>query len=155
MVGAIALAKPSALGQSSAVDLQRDTFAGLEGRSRREKRKGEMKTPAKVTRDEQLINRVRTALQDVPSVKEKKMFGSIAFMVRGKMCMSARAERIMCRIDPALHDTALKRKGCRTVIMKGRAYRGYVYVDAAMVKTARALKYWVELALQYNRAQTT
>ncbi len=81
------------------------------------------------------------------------MFGNIAFTVRGKMCVSARAERIMCRIDPAFHDAAVKRKGCRTVVMKGRQYRGYVYVDAAALKTKRALKYWVELALNYNRDQ--
>ena len=71
-------------------------------------------------------------------------------MVRGKMCITARPERIMCRIDPALHDTALKRKGCRTVVMKGRKYQGYVYVAADAVRTKVALKYWVDLALNYN-----
>ena len=81
------------------------------------------------------------------------MFGSIAFMVRGKICVSARAERIMCRIDPAGHDTAVKRKGCRTVMMRGRQYRGYVYVDAESVKTKRALNYWIKLAVNYNQAQ--
>ena len=73
-------------------------------------------------------------------------------MVRGKMCTSARAERIMCRIDPALHDAALEQKGCRTVVMKGQEYRGYVYVDAEFVRTQHALKYWVDLALNYNEA---
>lgn len=110
-----------------------------------------MKASANITRDEKLINRVRLALVHAPSVKEKKMFGSIAFMVRGKMCVSARTDRIMCRIDPALHDAAVKRKGCQTVVMGGRKYRGYVYVDAEAVRTERALKYWVELALNHNR----
>ena len=64
------------------------------------------------------MERVRVALAHVPDVKQKKMFGSIAFMVRGKMCVSARAERIMCRIDPARHDAAVKRPGCRTVVME-------------------------------------
>jgi hypothetical protein len=45
----------------------------------------------------------------------------------------------MCRIDPAIHDAALERKGCRTVIMKGRQYRGYVYVDAEAVRTKASL----------------
>ena len=77
-----------------------------------------------MTNDDELSSRVRVALAHVPNVKERRMFGSIAFMVRGKMCISARAERIMCRIDPALHDTALKRRGCQTVMMKDREYRG-------------------------------
>lgn len=83
------------------------------------------------------------------------MFGGTAFMVRDKMCVSAGRERIMCRIDPAFHDAALKRKGCDTVVMKGRRYRGYVYVDAKAVRTVRALKYWVNLALKYNKAMTS
>ena len=73
-------------------------------------------------------------------------------MVRGKMCITARAERIMCRIDPALHGAVLKRKGSRTVFMKGREYRGYVYVDAASLRTKSALSYWLDLALSYNEA---
>lgn len=77
-------------------------------------------------RDSELLSRVRAALATVPTVEEKKMFGSTAFMISGKMCISACAERIMCRIDPALHDAALEHKGCQTVVMKGRQYRGYV-----------------------------
>jgi len=100
------------------------------------------------------VERVRVALAHVPDVKQKKMFGSIAFMVRGKMCVSARAERIMCRIEPARHDAAVKRPGCRTVVMRGRSYRGYVHVDADALRTKRALQHWIDLALSYNQSQT-
>ena len=105
-----------------------------------------------MARDDILLSRVRAALAHIPDVKEKRMFGSMAFMVRGKLCVSARAERIMCRIDPALHETALEHEGCRTVVMKGRPYRGYVHVDAESVKAEEALKYWIDLALNYNTA---
>lgn len=98
-----------------------------------------------------LVSRVRTALAHVPDVKEKRMFGSIGFMVRGNLCVSARTERIMCRIDPAIHDAMLEHKGCQTVVMKGRPYRGYVYIDADSVNTKEALKYWVDLALDHNK----
>lgn len=104
-----------------------------------------------MTGDDKLLNRVRAALAHVPSVKEKRMFGGTAFMVGGKLCISARAERIMCRIDPALHDVALERKGSRTMVMKGREYRGYVHVDAEAVRTKSDLDYWVGLALDYNK----
>jgi len=48
-----------------------------------------------------LVNRVRSALAHVPDVEEKRMFGSLGFLVRGKLCIGARPDRIMCRIDPA------------------------------------------------------
>ena len=103
-----------------------------------------------MTCDDSLAHRVKAALARIPEVEQKKMFGGITFMVRGKMCVSVGAERIMCRIDPALHDAALEREGCRTVVMKGRQYRGYVYVDAEAVRAKRDLDYWIGLALDYN-----
>ena len=106
-----------------------------------------MRTPG----DEHLVDRVRTALSGVPGVKEKRMFGSTGFMVRGNLCVTARPTRIMCRIDPATHSAAIKRKGCQTVIMKGRPYKGYVYVDAAALTTEKALRCWIDLAMEFNR----
>ena len=35
------------------------------------------------------------------------MFGGIVFMVGGKMCVSVGRDRLMCRIDPSLHDAGL------------------------------------------------
>lgn len=101
--------------------------------------------------DGELMSRVRAALARVPGVKEKRMFGSAAFMVRGKLCISARAGRIMCRVDPAIHEAALEREGCRTVVMRGKDCRGYVYVSEDALRTSGDLKYWVDLALNYNR----
>ena len=76
-------------------------------------------------------------------------------MVRDKLCISARAERIMCRIDPPTHGAALEREGTQTVVMKGREQRGYVYVGAEAMRTTAALKYWVDLALNYNQSIAT
>ena len=103
------------------------------------------------TSDDLLASRVRAALKRGLSVEEKRMFGGIAFMVRGKMCVSVGRGRLMCRIDPALHDAALERAGCRTVVMKGRRYRGYVYVDGRAVSRKRDLEYWIGLALDFNK----
>src|SRR5690349_5783710 len=100
--------------------------------------------------DSALLDRVRAALTVRVDLQEKKMFGGTVFMVRGKMCVSVGRGRIMCRIDPAFHDAALEREGCRTVTMKGRPYRGYVYVDADAVKGKSALEYWIGLSLDYN-----
>jgi TfoX/Sxy family transcriptional regulator of competence genes len=100
--------------------------------------------------DETLVNRVRTALGQSRRVEEKKMFGGLAFMVEGKMCVSVGKGRIMCRIDPANHDMAFGRKGCTTVVMKGREYRGYVRIDAGALSTKGDLDYWVKLALDFN-----
>jgi len=80
-----------------------------------------------------------------------KAAGEEHLVVRGNLCVTARPRRIMCRIDPATHSAAIKRKGCQTVVMKGRPYHGYVYVDVAALRTEKALLYWVTRALAFNR----
>src|SRR5215470_713352 len=104
-----------------------------------------------MTQDEALTIRVRAALAKISDVEEKKMFGGLMFMVNGKMCISVGKDRIMCRIDPAIHDEVVKRKGCQTVTMKGRTYIGYVHVDKKVVKTKKDFDYWIALALEYNK----
>jgi hypothetical protein len=69
----------------------------------------------------------------------------------GKMCVSVGSGRIMCRIDPEIHDAALEPKGCTTVVMKGREYRGYVRVDADALSATDDLDYWINLALDAVR----
>ncbi len=101
--------------------------------------------------NEQLTNRVREALSGVRSVSEKRMFGRVAFMVNGRMCITAGDDRIMCRIDPDFHDGALKRAGCTTLKMRGRDYRGFVNVDEKGLKTKKQLDYWIRLALDFNK----
>jgi TfoX/Sxy family transcriptional regulator of competence genes len=97
-----------------------------------------------------LVDRVRTALSGVADVREKRMFGSLGFMVRGNLCVTARPERLMCRIDPALHEQAIKREGCETVVMKGRPYPGYVFVASAAVATKAELTWWIDRCLEHN-----
>ena len=99
----------------------------------------------------ELTNRVKTALSNVPFVEEKRMFGGITFMVEGKMCISVGDDRIMCRIDPAIHDEALKRNAVRTVIMKGHEYKGYVYVQESGIEEKEDFDFWIGLALEFNK----
>jgi TfoX/Sxy family transcriptional regulator of competence genes len=99
---------------------------------------------------EVLTNRVREALQDVASVEEKRMFGGLAFMVDGKMCINVGKDRLMLRIDPALYEAALARVGCTSVVMRGRETRGYVYVSEDALDSDDAFAYWIGMALDYN-----
>jgi TfoX/Sxy family transcriptional regulator of competence genes len=101
--------------------------------------------------NEKLANRVRSALADLPDVEEKKMFRGITFMVDGKMCISVGDNEIMCRIDPAFHEAAIEKTGCRTVEMGGRNYKGYVYISEEGMKTKKDFNYWINLALDFNK----
>jgi len=101
--------------------------------------------------NEKLTARIREALAHLPKVEEKRMFRGVTFMVDDKMCITAGDNKIMCRIDPAIHEEIIKRKGCETVKMKGREYKGYVYVSEEGIKTKKDLAYWITLALDFNK----
>lgn len=100
--------------------------------------------------NEQLAARLRKALAHLPNVREKKMFRGLTFMVNDKMCISVSGNRLMCRIDPAIHDEMIQMEGCETVTMGGRKYKGYVYVNEDCVTTKKDFDRWVHLALAFN-----
>lgn len=98
-----------------------------------------------------LLERVRAAFKRVKRVKEQKMFGGITFMVNGKMCVSAGKDRLMFRVDPEMHDDLVGKNGARVVRMGGRAYRGFFFINAARLRDAKALQFWMALARDYNK----
>lgn len=100
--------------------------------------------------NEQLLKKFREAFTGVSNVEEKKMFSGIAFIVNEKLCISVSNNRIMCRVDPTLHDQLIQKPGCATVIMKGREYKGYVWVIETALETKKEINYWVKLALDFN-----
>jgi len=100
---------------------------------------------------ELLADRVRELLVDVPRVHEKKMFRGISFLVNDKMCVNISLDRLMCRVDPAIHDTLVEKEGCVTVNMRGRDLKGWVYVDENALRTEKDLRFWVDLALAFNK----
>lgn len=102
--------------------------------------------------NEQLAARVRKALQTRPDVEEKKMFGGLCFMVGGKMCVGVSGDDLMARIDPAVYEDALKRKGARKMDFTGRPMKGYVFIGP---DGQDDLNYWMDLALEYNKIAKT
>ena len=104
-----------------------------------------------MTHNARLTGRVREVLSGKANLEEKRMFGGVAFMINGKLCVSVRDSRIMCRVDPAAVGELTKMKGCRTMKMGGREYKGYVLVDEKALGTRRELNFWVGAALDFNR----
>jgi TfoX/Sxy family transcriptional regulator of competence genes len=100
--------------------------------------------------NEHLLKKLREAFKDVSNIEERKMFSGIAFMVNNKLCVSVGKDRIMCRIAPGLHDELIQNPGCTTVVMKGKEYKGYIWINESVLTTKKQINYWVHLALDFN-----
>lgn len=100
--------------------------------------------------NEKLADRVRERLVDTPDIEEKKMMGGLTFMVDGKMCVGIIKDELMCRIDPAIHNTVVEMNGCRTMDFTKRPMIGYILVDDTGMRTNKEFDYWIGLALEFN-----
>jgi TfoX/Sxy family transcriptional regulator of competence genes len=101
--------------------------------------------------DEHLANRARDFLSSKRNVKEKKMMGGLTFMVNDKMCVGILNDELMARIDPAVYESVLERKGCREMDFTGRPMKGFVFIGPEGTKLKKDLEYWINLALDFNK----
>ncbi len=92
--------------------------------------------------DEVLARRIRKVLAESPDVVEKKMFGGIAFLVRGNMCCGVIGNQLMIRVGPKEYETALAQPHVRKMDFSGRTPKGFIYVDPAGFASDRDLKAW-------------
>lgn len=97
-----------------------------------------------------LANRVRECLENLPSIEEKEMMGGLVFMYNGKMCVGIVKDELMCRINPEIHNVVVEKPGCRTMDFTKRPMIGYILVDETALRTEKELVSWIQLALDYN-----
>jgi hypothetical protein len=97
-----------------------------------------------------LADRIREYLVIYPDlqIKEEIMFGGLAFLVNGKMCVNVSGEDLMCRFNPSLQAEVAERQGYKAMIMKGKELSGYCYVDSTGFD--KEFDYWLKLCLDYN-----
>lgn len=102
--------------------------------------------------NEKLADRTREIISEThKKVEEKKMFGGLCFMVNDKMCVGVEQERLMLRIDPERYEEVMEKDGCKPMDFTGKVMKGFVFVDADMLKTKKQLDYWIQIALEFNK----
>lgn len=93
--------------------------------------------------------RVRDALGDRDDVVEKKMFGGLAFMVRGHMAVGLTAAELMVRVGPDAWEQALAEEHAREMDFTGRSMKGFVFVDPAGWSSREDLETWVRRGVDF------
>ena len=94
--------------------------------------------------DETLADRIRRALGPRADVTEKKMFGSLAFLLDGRMFCGIVKDDLMVRVGPERYKAALAEAHVRPMDFTGRPMNGYVFVGPGGSRTEKAIKKWVD-----------
>ena len=102
--------------------------------------------------DENLAARIREAVRGEPGVTVKAMFGGLAFLVDGKMAVTASGQGgVLARVDPEQTDRLARGAHVDPAVMRGRTMDGWLRVEPAGVRTTRQLRTWVDRGVAYVR----
>ena len=93
--------------------------------------------------DEPLANRIRQAFGTRNGITERKMFGGLAFLYRGRMCCGIVGRDLMVRIPDDEFDAIMRGRHVRPMDFTGKPLRGFVYVSPLGFRTGAALRTWV------------
>ena len=99
--------------------------------------------------DEGVAQRIRDLLEERAGISEKKMFGGLAFLLRGNMCLGVVRDELMVRVGPAAYAAALKKPHAREMDFTGRPMKGLVYVGGEGFECDEELADWVKRGLRF------
>ncbi|MDQ4028774.1 MAG: TfoX/Sxy family protein [Actinomycetota bacterium] len=103
--------------------------------------------------DEELADRIRELLAGESDLTEKKMFGGLAFLIRGNMAIAASGQGgVLVRVDPVQSDKLVATTNARFMEMRGREMQGWLRIDPEDVRTKRELTKWVTIGAKYARS---
>jgi TfoX/Sxy family transcriptional regulator of competence genes len=99
--------------------------------------------------DERLAERIRGSLGRRKGITEKRLFGGIAFLLNGNMCVGVHQSELIVRLAPEETDAALAKPHTKHFDLTGRPMKGWILVERAGLKTDAKLRQWVEVAAKY------
>lgn len=94
--------------------------------------------------DAHLVDRIRQYFHGRADIQEKKLFGGLAFMLAGHMCVGANGHRLMARIGPERYFKMLDNMYVTIMDITGKPLPGIVYVEPEGLNTDQHLHQWIE-----------
>jgi hypothetical protein len=102
--------------------------------------------------DEQFAARIRKALGRRKGLVAKQMFGGMAFLLNGNMCVGIHKDELIVRLDPAETEAALAKPHTRVFDLTGRPMKGWILVAPKGIATDAQLAKWIAIAATYAGA---
>jgi TfoX/Sxy family transcriptional regulator of competence genes len=99
--------------------------------------------------DIELASQLREALLPLVPVTEKKMFGSIIFMLNGNMLAGVSQEYLIFRVGMEQREAALKLKGTKVFDLTGKPMKGWVMVSREGCNSKHLLEKWILMAHKF------
>lgn len=86
-------------------------------------------------------------------ITEKKMFGGICFLYKGKMSVGIVKEDLCVRIISPKDQEELKKESVRPMDFVGKPMKEFVYVSVDGFQSEPDLAYWVNLGIEHAESK--
>jgi TfoX N-terminal domain len=103
--------------------------------------------------DEILAGRIRDLIGPDPELTEKKMFGGLAFLIRGHMAISASGQGgVLVHVAPEQTGGLIATTAATVAVMQGREMPGWLRVSGDNLASDDDLSPWVEVGIGHARS---
>ena len=97
----------------------------------------------------ELAERLRIALEPLPGLTEKKMFGGIAYLLNGNMLCGVLNDDLILRLGKDGYQAAMSQEHTRPFDITGRPMSGWLMVDLSGCEDDVRLNAWIDQALTF------
>jgi len=101
--------------------------------------------------DESLAKRLNELTKGKKGFSHKEMFGGVAYLLNGNMCVGVHKTELIIRYDPKKDEQITKTKNVRPFDITGRPMKGWALVSDEGVKGS-GLKKWFDLSLDFVKS---
>jgi TfoX/Sxy family transcriptional regulator of competence genes len=103
--------------------------------------------------DENLAHRLRSLIEPLDHFEEKKMFGGIAFLYKGKMTVGIIKDELCARYLESVHPSILTKEGVRPMDFTGKPLKDFVYVNQDALQSKEDLLTWLKLGIEHAESK--
>jgi TfoX/Sxy family transcriptional regulator of competence genes len=99
--------------------------------------------------DENLAKRIRGALARKKGIQEKKMFGSVGFLLNGNLLVGVWKDSLIVRLGDEQGEEALMEPHVKEFDITGKPMKNWILVEPKGVEDNDQLKDWIQRAVQF------
>ncbi len=100
--------------------------------------------------NEEIEEKVDTLLADELTLKKKKMFGGMCYLINGNMAMGVYKDYLIVRIgNEEIANSLIDGKNVKPFDITGKKMKGWVMIDNALLDNDASVIEWCRLGLDY------
>jgi hypothetical protein len=101
--------------------------------------------------DESLAKRIDELTKGKKGFSHKEMFGGVAYLLNGNMCVGVHKTELIIRYDPKKSEEVTKTKNVRPFDITGRPMKGWALVNNDGLK-GNGLKKWFDFSFDFVKS---